>query len=193
MFTTYITSALFGPITGDCLLIHTTKHTHTRRLKTLTTFLSQSQSLSSRKPPDFLALAVRAATAAASASTKPMDELVDNDFGVRVELLTKTLVVSSSEFHGARGCRESRETRTRVLLAVNTTQHTTQFQKTGHALTARARHSRVSAEVAPAATSPAAVSVPPAIRRPRFVPAVPIPERLEQGARGGKHVLGYFV
>ena len=102
MFTTYITSALFGPITGDCLLIHTTKHTHTRRLKTLTTFLSQSQSLSSRKPPDFLALAVRAATAAASASTKPRDELVDNDFGVRVELLTKTLVVSSSEFHGAR-------------------------------------------------------------------------------------------
>ena len=102
MFTTYITSALFGPITGDCLLIHTTKYTHTRRLKTLTTFLSQSQSLSSRKPPDFLALAVRAATAAASASTKPRDELVDNDFGVRVELLTKTLVVSSSEFHGAR-------------------------------------------------------------------------------------------
>jgi hypothetical protein len=41
--------------------------------------------LSSRKPPDFLALAVRAATAAASASTKPRDELVDNDFGVRVE------------------------------------------------------------------------------------------------------------
>jgi hypothetical protein len=74
------------------------------------------------------------------------------------------------------------------MLAVNTTQHTTQFQKTGHALTARARHSRVSAEVAPAA-----VSVPPAIRRPRFVPAVPIPERFEQGARGGKQVLGYFV
>ena len=32
--TTYITSALFGPITPDCLLIHITKYTHTRRLNT---------------------------------------------------------------------------------------------------------------------------------------------------------------
>jgi hypothetical protein len=29
-YTTYITSALFGPITGDYLLIHVTKYTRTR-------------------------------------------------------------------------------------------------------------------------------------------------------------------
>jgi hypothetical protein len=40
--TTYTTSALFGPSTPDCLLIHITKYTHTRRLAT-DTFLSQSQ------------------------------------------------------------------------------------------------------------------------------------------------------
>ena len=32
--TTYSTSALFGPSTPDCLLIHITKYTYTRRLET---------------------------------------------------------------------------------------------------------------------------------------------------------------